>query len=227
MRQRLLLIALLWSSAAFAQEPPTHPGANDRFLDPKLDVAEWTKRFEGEAREIYSSRAAIAAALELAPGMGVADVGAGTGLFLPILAEAVGDDGRVYAVEVSPRFLEHLRARVKAEGLVGVEVVTGRSRTANLPEASVDRVLLVDAYHHFEFPRPMLVSLREALRPGGELLVVDFERIPGTSRQWVLDHLRADKQTFTREIEAAGFELAAEVPVEGLKENYVLRFRRP
>lgn len=227
MWKRLLLVALLFASSAFAQQPGTHPGANERFLDPQLDAAKWVKRFEGEAREIYASRSGIAGALEVAPGMQVADVGAGTGLFLPILAQAVGEDGRVYAVDVSPRFLEHLRARVEAEGLDRVEVVTGLSRTANLSQGSVDRVLLVDTYHHFEFPRAMLASLRKALRPGGELLVVDFERIPGTSRDWVLDHMRADKQTFTREIEAASFELAAEVPVEGLKENYVLRFRRP
>lgn len=225
MWSRLLLVALLWASTGLAQEPGSHPGANDRFLDPELDAAEWEKRFEGESREIYTRRRGIAARLELAAGMAVADVGAGTGIFLTLLAEAVGAQGRVYAVDVSPRFLDHLRKRVASQGLDRVEVVTGDARSANLGEGSVDRILLVDTYHHFEYPRPMLASLRRALRPEGALLVVDFERIPEKSRDWILEHMRADKQTFVREIEAAGFELETELDVDGLDENYVLRFR--
>jgi len=64
------------------------------------------------------------------------------------------------------------------------------------------------------------------LRPGGELIVVDFERIPGETRKWLLDHVRANKQTFRAEIEAAGFEFVEEVQIEGLVENYFLRFSR-
>jgi len=65
------------------------------------------------------------------------------------------------------------------------------------------------------------------MRPGARLVVVDFERIPGVTREWLLDHVRADKQTFLEEIVAAGFEFLDEPDVEGLEENYVLRFRRP
>ena len=223
----VLAVAWLVGGPLAAEEPVAHPGANDRFLDPELDVDEWQERFEGEAREIYTGRKAIVEALGVSPGMTVADVGSGTGLFLPLLSEAVGKQGRVYAVDVSPRFLEHLRKRVEAEGLDPVRVVEGGAKSANLLESAVDRILLIDTYHHFEYPDPMMESLFEAMRPGGELLVVDFERIPGTSRDWILEHMRADKQTFTREIAASGFELVGEVDVEKLEENYVLRFRRP
>jgi predicted methyltransferase len=65
------------------------------------------------------------------------------------------------------------------------------------------------------------------LRPGGTLVVVDFERIPGTSRQWVLDHVRADKQTVRAEIESAGFRFVDEPRVAGLSENYLMRFEKP
>ena len=86
---------------------------------------------------------------------------------------------------------------------------------------------MCDTYHHFEYPHSTLASLHQAIRPGGSLVVIDFERIPGESRDWVLEHVRAGKDVFTREIEAAGFELVEQVAIEGLKENYVLRFRRP
>jgi len=96
-----------------------------------------------------------------------------------------------------------------------------------LPPNSVDRAFVCDVYHHFEYPQRSLASIYSALRPGGELIVVDFERIPGVSRDWLLDHVRAGKETFRAEIEAAGFEFVEEVEISKLEENYVLRFRRP
>jgi predicted methyltransferase len=72
-----------------------------------------------------------------------------------------------------------------------------------------------------------LGSIFRALRPGGILVVVDFERIPGTSREWVLEHVRADKQTVRGEIESAGFRFIDEPRVPGLEENYLMRFQRP
>ena len=93
--------------------------------------------------------------------------------------------------------------------------------------ASVDLAFVCDTYHHFEYPRSTLESLFTAIRPGGSLVILDFERIPGESDEWVLEHVRAGKEVFRREIESAGFQFEREVTVEGLKENYVLRFRRP
>jgi ubiquinone/menaquinone biosynthesis C-methylase UbiE len=157
----------------------------------------------------------------------VADIGAGTGLFLPAFNREVSSDGRVYAVEISPRFLEHLRERAKREDLSRVEVVEALEDSVALPAASVDLAFVCDTYHHFEYPQSTLHSLYTAIRPGGSLVILDFERIPGESRDWVLEHVRAGKDTFRREIESAGFRFEREVTVEGLKENYVLRFRRP
>ena len=73
----------------------------------------------------------------------------------------------------------------------------------------------------------MLASLRLALRPGGELVVVDFKRIPGKTEEWIIEHVRAGQEVFTREILDAGFELIEEVSIAGLEDNYVLRFRSP
>lgn len=71
----------------------------------------------------------------------------------------------------------------------------------------------------------MLASIHRALRPGGSLVMIDFDRIPGLSTPWILTHVRAGKQTARREFEAAGFTLVEEIPL--LRYNYMLRFRRP
>jgi len=72
-----------------------------------------------------------------------------------------------------------------------------------------------------------LALLATALVAPGALYVVDFERIPGESPEWVLDHVRAGREVFRSEIEAAGFRSEGEVEVPGLSDNYMLRFRRP
>ena len=222
------LLALAFSAAgAETAEQSVRSGVNDKYLAPDLDVDEWTQRFEGEAREIFVHRRDIVERLDLQPGMAVADIGAGTGLFLPAFDRGVGSEGRVYAVEISPKFLEHLRERSKREDLARVEVVEALEDSVALPAASVDVAFVCDTYHHFEYPRSTLDSLYTAIRPGGSLVILDFERIPDKSSQWALEHVRAGKEVFRRGIESAGFRFEREVAVEGLKENYVLQFRRP
>jgi len=213
-------------SLASADEASVRPGVNAPFLAEDLDVGEFVERFEGESREIAAQRELIALHLGLRPGMTVADIGAGTGLFMADLAHGVGEHGTVYAVELAPRFVEHLRRRAAENGLERVQVVRCTERSVELPPDSVDVALVCDTYHHFEYPRSTLASLREALKPGGLLVIVDFERRPD-SRQWVLDHVRCGSEQVIAEIEAEGFRLVDRPPVSGLSENYLLRFRRP
>jgi SAM-dependent methyltransferase len=227
----LLCLAIACASSAEAPSKPkeasVRPGVNESFLAEDLDVEHFVEIFEGESREVFAQRERIVEALAVSSGMTVADIGAGTGLFLPAFDRGVDSEGRVYAVEISPRFLAHLRERAKREGLSRVEVVEGLEDSVALPAASVDLAFVCDTYHHFEYPRSTLQSLYTAIRPGGSLVILDFERIPGKSGEWVLKHVRAGKETFRREIETAGFRFEGEIAVEGLKENYVLRFRRP
>jgi SAM-dependent methyltransferase len=227
----VLCLAIACSSPAAtiskSGEVSVRPGVNERFLEEDLDTEEYVEVFEGESREVFVQRERIAEALAVSPGMAVADIGAGTGLFLPYFDRAVGSEGRVFAVEIAPKFLEYLRERIEREGLARVEVVEGLEDSVELPAASVDLAFVCDTYHHFEYPQSTLASLYSAIRPGGSLVILDFERIPGVSEKWVLKHMRAGKEVFRREIESAGFQFEREVGVEGLKANYVLRFRRP
>jgi ubiquinone/menaquinone biosynthesis C-methylase UbiE len=154
----------------------------------------------------------------------VADIGAGTGLFAPLLSKAVGPDGTVYAVDIVKDFLAHIERRAAEAGLRNVRTVLCTERSAELPPASIDAAFICDTYHHFEFPRSTMASIRRALRPGGEIVLVDFKRIPGTSSEWILNHVRAGQETVTAEIEAAGFSKIEEIGL--LRDNYILRFRR-
>jgi len=230
-RLGLLCLVLACSNSAEGPSKPVEvsvrPGVNQRFLAEDLDVEQFIEVFEGESREVFVQREHIVKALGVSSGMTVADIGAGTGLFISDFDREVGFEGRVYAVEISLKFLEHLRERTAREGLARVEVLEGLEDSVELPAASVDLAFVCDTYHHFEYPRSTLSSLHSAIRPGGTLVVLDFERIPGESAEWVMGHVRAGKEVFRREIESAGFRFEREVTVEGLKENYVLRFRRP
>lgn len=203
---------------------------NRGFLDPNLKPKEYIKRFEIESREVFAQRRAIVESMELKEGLAVADIGAGTGLFLKPLSVAVGGSGKVFAVEISPSFVKHLRGRVAEEKLENSQVVFCSDRDANLARNSVDRLLICDVYHHFEFPEATLATLHSALKPGGMLILVDFYRDPDVSaerKQWLNGHIRAPLEVFRKEIETAGFQFKDQVDVEGFKENYLIRFVKP
>jgi predicted methyltransferase len=214
----LLLLLLAADAGAAPKESP-----NAKFLKSDLDVPSWVKKFESPGREVYDKRKAVVAAAHLRKGMAVADVGAGTGLYTMLFADAVGPKGTVYAVEIAPRFLDYLPKRARKAGATNVKVVKGTDTSIELPAASVDLVFICDTYHHFDSPKENLASIRKALRPDGELMIVDFKREPGKTAAWIVEHVRTGQPEVTAEIEAAGFTKIEEVPL--LKENYVLRFR--
>jgi ubiquinone/menaquinone biosynthesis C-methylase UbiE len=156
--------------------------------------------------------------------MKVADIGAGTGRFTLLFSRAVGQKGRVYAVDISRTFLDNLERRAKSDGFTNVTTVVNNQTDTRLSTGSIQLAFICDTYHHFEQPRAMLASIHRALKPGGSLVVIDFERIEGTSSPWVLDHVRAEKKLIIQEIEAAGFRLTADKKL--LKENFFLRFTK-
>lgn len=208
-------------------ETSVKPGINADFLDPALEVAKFEQRFEVESREIFVHRARIAALAGARAGQRIADIGAGTGLFTLMFATRVGPGGVVHAVDIAPRFVAHIEAAAATRGLANVRGVVCSERSVDLPPASIDVAFVCDTYHHFEYPQATLASIHEALRPGGELVVVDFIRIEGQSRPWILEHVRAGQEVVAAEIEAAGFRRLPAEPTPFLRENYVMRFVRP
>ena len=199
-------------------------GINQAFLDPDLNVQEFIQRFETESREIFLHRHEITAAVGLQPGMAVADVGAGTGFFTKLFAQAVGKEGTVYAVEIAPRFIEHIEHLARSQGLSQVHTVKCQEDSVDLPPESIDAAFICDTYHHFEYPDSSMQSIHDALRSRGELIVIDFHRIEGVSRDWILEHVRADQEVFAAEIEACGFRRVHTFELEVLTENYFMRF---
>ncbi len=219
-----VLLLLAACCPLFAQEKSVKPGINDAFKEP--DVKKYVGIFEGESREIYTHRKAIVAACKLKPGQAVADIGAGTGLFTRLFARAVGPRGKVYAVDIAPRFLAHIEKTCKEEKITNVKTVRCTDTSCELPPGSINVAFVCDTYHHFEYPFRTLASIHKALRPGGRLIVVDFHRIPGKSSKWVLGHVRAGQDVVVKEIVKSGFKLAGEEKKLGLTENYFLHFER-
>ena len=209
------------AGVATAQEKSVRPGINDSFQDP--DVDEFVKRFEIESREVYALRNEIVAACKLEPGQTVADIGAGTGLFTRLFAEAVGEEGQVVAVDIAQNFLDHVAETSREAGYKNVEIVLCTADSTELPPDSVDVAFICDTYHHFEFPSKTMASLRAALKPGGRLILIDFEKIPGVSREFVMGHVRAPQEVFESEIVQSGF-LKVREETGVLSENYFVEF---
>jgi predicted methyltransferase len=222
------LVAALGSAQTTSQSPAskskTDPKINDAFKKP--DVKAYIKRFESEAREPYARRHEIIAALELKPGMVVADIGAGTGLFTRLMAEKVETKGKVYAVDIAPEFLAHIAADARKNKRPQIVTVRGTQQTTNLPKGSLDLAFLSDVYHHLERPERILASLRDAIKPGGRLVVVEFDRVEGKSTPFVLKHVRAGRNVFIKEIESAGFKRIKSAKPPELKENFFAAFER-
>ncbi len=205
-----------------AQEKSVRPGINKPFENP--DVKDFIGKFEGESREVFTRRKEIVAACKIKPGITVADIGAGTGLFTRLFAGVVGPKGKVYAVDIAPKFVAHIEKTCKEADIKNVVGVVGTATNVKLPPASVDLVFICDTYHHFEFPFRTLASIHQALRPGGQVILIDFRRIEGKSREWVLNHVRAGQEVVTREIMASGFTKIGEEKL--LTENYLVRFKK-
>ena len=219
-----ILVCLTFTglSAVQAEEESVRPGINSYYMDP--DWQQWVNQFETPGREVYDRRFDILQASAVSPGMDVADIGAGTGLFTRLFSRQVGAEGKVYAVDISRPFVENILRESREQNLMNIEGVINSPGDAMLDAESIDLAFAVDTYHHFEYPKSMLASIHKALRSGGRLIVIDFRKQPGKSSGWVMGHVRADKEKVIEEITSAGFVQIDDKPL--LRANYFLEFRK-
>lgn len=220
----LILVGLnfLSLSEIQAEEESVRPGINTYYMDPDWQL--WVNQFETPGREIYDRRYDILRASVVPPGMVVADIGAGTGLFTRLFSRQVGAQGKVYAVDISRPFVENILRESREQHLMNIEGVVNSPGDAMLDAESIDLAFAVDTYHHFEYPKSMLASIHKALRSGGRLIVIDFRKHPGKSSDWVMAHVRANKNKVIEEITSAGFAQIDDKPL--LRDNYFLEFRK-
>jgi ubiquinone/menaquinone biosynthesis C-methylase UbiE len=221
--KRYLTGMLAATLAAAAQQAITST-ARDLNKSFDADAARWAERFAHEGRAIYDKRFEILEAMNLKPGINVADIGAGSGLISRLIAQKIAPGGTVFAVDIAPNLVEIMNRTAAKEKLSNFKAVLGDPRSPKLEPHSVDVVCIIDAYHHFEYPRDMLAGIKQALRPDGVLMLIDFKRIDGISRDFILKMVRAGEGTFTDEFLNAGFELI-ERRDDMFPENYLLKFR--
>jgi predicted methyltransferase len=219
----LAMVLLIAPTLLQGQEQSINPGINKNYQPP--DLADSIQRFESNGRDVFDHRQDIVAALGLKPGMTVADVGAGTGMFTRLFSPAVGAAGKIYAVDIAKEFIDHIEKLARQQHMENIVGIVCKQDSAELPAESVDLVFICDTYHHFEFPQKTMHSIYKALRPKGQLVLIDYRRAPGVSADWVIEHVRAGQEVFTQEIVDAGFKQIDEKK-DLLKESYFVRFEK-
>ena len=165
-------VLLLVPIAADAQR--RHP-VSGRIFAPVMGVggAGWLERAEREEEEAPSK---AIEALDLKPGMVVADIGAGSGYYASRIAKKVGSSGRVFATDIQPGMIAILDRRIKAEGLSNVATVLGAMDDPKLAPNSIDLAIMVDVYHELQQPQLFLQRLKPAFKPGGRLVLLEFRK---------------------------------------------------
>jgi ubiquinone/menaquinone biosynthesis C-methylase UbiE len=181
--------------------------------------AEWLDRPEREREE---RPAKMIARMKLEPGDVIADIGCGTGYHSIRMARSV-PQGKVYAVDIQAPMLDSVFARSMAEGLENIDPVLGTTKDPRLPEAAIDKVLMVDVYHEFDHPYEMMQGIVAAMKPGALLFLVEFR---GEDPMVPIKPLhKMSKEQAVKEMEAAGLEW--ESSWNGLPWQHFLVFRKP
>ena len=187
-------------AAAWQSEHPL----SGRRIAPVMGVsgADWLERNE---RELEENPETALDAIGIKPGMVAADVGAGTGYITLRLAARVGSTGKVYAVDVQPEMLRRLRQNAAKNKITNIETVLGTETDPKLPAGQLDLILLVDVYHELSQPQKMLRKMREALKPDGRLVLLEYRKEDPTIP--IRAEHKMSVQEVKIELEAEGFHL--------------------
>lgn len=200
-----LLAAGLLASAAALQETIGEHAVGERTPAPVMSYhgVQWLERATRiEEEQPYK----VIETMGLKPGDVVADIGCGSGYYARKIAKVVGPKGKVYGVDIQPEMLDYLRKYCAEEGVENVIPVLGGETDPRLPKESIDWMILVDVYHEFQQPKPMLAKMREALKPDGRIALIEFRLLGDTARHIKIEH-RMSVEQVRAEWEPAGFEL--------------------
>lgn len=202
----LLAILFLVCAAAF---PQVAEDANKGYKT-KEGRESVAKTLAAPDRDQRQNPRDIIDAMALKPGNSVADVGTGVGFMLPYLSHAVGDSGQVIAEDIQTDFLDKAKLRTQTQSLKNVKFVLGNERDPNLPADTLDAVLLLEVYHHFDYPETMLSHIRDSLLSDGRLVIADYYKRPDAMPGGrAMEHIRLDEADVIREVESNGFKLAS------------------
>ncbi|MGH9145039.1 MAG: class I SAM-dependent methyltransferase [Vicinamibacterales bacterium] len=168
------LIAVVFAVGLAAQQPGVHPVSGRRYA-PVMGYqgAPWLERSERDEEEAPDVALNV---LKIPNGASVADIGAGSGYITVRLAARVGPTGRVFAIDVQPQMLTLLARRLNSSRITNVTLIEGTFDDPKLPPASVDLALMVDVYHELSQPQAILRHVRESLKPGGRLVLLEYRK---------------------------------------------------
>ncbi len=203
-------------------EPLPAPSYGEEAGNPEV----FLDTMEVGSRELYAARDAVLAAAKIPAGARVADIGAGTGLYSLMFADKVGAAGVVFAVDIEPRFLKLIAQRAADLDVGNVVAVLGREDDITLPQSSVDVAFIADTYHYFSDRASIMSTVRDALAPGGRLIILDYTLDESHRDDQSRAHVRFGKAGMINEVESFGFNLVEEPQVEGLKDIYMLVFEK-
>ena len=212
------LLAAVLTVALAAQQPGVHPISGRRYA-PVMGYqgAPWLERSEREDEEAPDIALNV---LKIPKGAAVADIGAGSGYITVRLADRVGPTGRVFANDVQPQMLNILARRLDRSKITNVTLIEGTLDDPRLPPASVDLALMVDVYHELSQPQSILRHLRESLKPGGRLVLLEYRKEDPTVP--IKPEHKMSVAEAKMEVEAEGFALSR--VDEALPRQHILIF---
>jgi len=219
----LLLAALAAPPAPAAPAAPAEESHDATIHHSFDDVAKWVGVFDDPGRDAWQKPDAVLHAIGVKPGMTVADLGAGTGYFSVHLAKAVGEKGRVLAIDVEPKLVDYMKERAAKASLAQLVPVLAPTDDPRLPERGVDLVLIVDTWHHIDDRLHYLAKLAAGLKTGGRVAVVDFKK--GDFPVGPPDAHKLTADQVSAEFLAAGWRKASQW--DELPYQYVLVFTPP